>query len=130
MNISLATLSDPIWQIGGGIILLAALVLMFALRSPEIHLSPWHQWLWTRIILLVCFSLFLVFSAGLVLFHAANAASTVMPAGSQPSSAAAPPHGRSSPSPTAIASPTPLPPLPPGPSQRLTLCSEPINQQY
>jgi hypothetical protein len=60
MNIFLATLGDPILQIGGGIILLAALVLILALRSPAIHLSPWHQWLLTRIMLLVCFSLFLV----------------------------------------------------------------------
>jgi len=42
MTIFLATLGDPIWQIGGGIILLAALVLMLALCSPEIHLSLWH----------------------------------------------------------------------------------------
>jgi len=96
MNPLLATFGDPIWQIGGGIILLAALVLLLALRSPEIHLSPWHQWLWTRILLLVCFSLFLVLSAGVVLFHGANAASTALPAGSQPSSAIASPHSDSS----------------------------------
>lgn len=45
MSIFLATLGDPIWQIGGGIILLLALVLLLALRSPEVHLSPWHHWL-------------------------------------------------------------------------------------
>jgi hypothetical protein len=123
MNIFLATLSDPIWQIGGGIILLAALVLLLALRSPETHLSPWHQWLWTRIMLLVCLSLFLTLSAGVVLFHGANAASTAVPAGSQPSSATASPHGGSSPSSTSIPSPTPLPsPSPsPTPIPRLTL---------
>jgi hypothetical protein len=38
MNIFLATLGDPIWQIGKGILLLVALVLLLALRSPEIHL--------------------------------------------------------------------------------------------
>ncbi len=36
MNPLLATLSDPIWQIGVGIILLAALVLILTLRSPEV----------------------------------------------------------------------------------------------
>ena len=79
MNVIMESLDDPIWQIGGGIILLAALVLILALRSPETHLSPWHQWLWTRIMLLVCLSLFLTLSAGVVLFHGANAASPVVP---------------------------------------------------
>ncbi len=139
MNVIMESLGDPIWQIGGGIILLAALVLILALRSPETHLSPWHQWLWTRIMLLVCFSLFLVLSAGVVLFHGANAASTAVPAGSQPSSATASPHGDSLPSPTAIASstpllspspsPTPFPRLTPGPSQVLTTFCDAIDQQ-
>lgn len=139
MNLIAQSLGDPTWQIGGGIILLAALVLLLALCSPEIHLSPWHQWLWTRILLLVCFSLFLVLSAGVVLFHGANAASTAVPAGSQPSSATASPHSDSSPSPTAIASltplpspspsPTPFPRLTTGPSQVLTTFCDAINQQ-
>lgn len=139
MNVILATLGDPVWQIGGGIILVATLVLLLALRSPEVHLSPWHQWLWTRIMLLVCFSLFLVLSAGVVLFHGANAASSVVPTGSQPSSAAASPHGGSSPAPTAMASstplpspapsPTPFPQLAPGPSQVLTTFCDAIDQQ-
>src|SRR5713226_9961376 len=102
MHVIMESLGDPIWQIGGGIILLAALVLMLALRSPEMHLSPWHQWLWTRIMLLVCFSLFLVLSAGVVLFHGANASSPVVPAGSPPTMATASPHGGLSPSPTSI----------------------------
>src|SRR6266566_1671692 len=114
MKVILESLGDPVWQIGGGIIILAALVLLLALRSPEVHLSPWHQWLWTRIMLLVCFSLFLVLSAGVVLFHGANAASSAVPAGPQPSSATASPHGDSLPSPTANASSTPL--LSPSPS--------------
>jgi len=77
MNVILESLGDPIWQIGGGIMLLAALVLILALRSPDMHLSPRHQWLWTRITGLMCLSLFLVLSAGVVLFHGANAAPTV-----------------------------------------------------
>src|SRR5260370_35334812 len=139
MNVIAQSLGDPIWQIGGGIILLEALVLLLALRSPEIHLSPWHQWLWTRILLLVCFSLFLVLSAGVVLFRGANAASTAVRAGSQPSSATASPHSDSPPSPTAIASltplpspspsPTPFPRLTPGLSQALTTFCDAINRQ-
>ncbi len=73
MNVILESLGDPIWQIGGGIIILATLVLILVLRSPDMHLSPRHQWLLTRITLLVCLSLFLALSAGVVLFHGANA---------------------------------------------------------
>ena len=139
MNMLLATLGDPVWQIGGGIILLAALVLILALRSPEVHLSSWCQWFWTRITLLVCFSLFLVLSAGVVLFHGANAASTVGPEATQPVATTASPRSGSSPQPTSLASPTllpspspsptPFPQLVPGPSQVLTTFCDAINQQ-
>src|SRR5216683_5746479 len=138
MNVITQSLGDPVWQIGGGIILLATLVLMLALRSPEIHLSPWHQWLWTRITGLICFSLFLVLSAGVVLFHGANAASTVGPEATQSLAATASPRGGSSLSPTPLASPTPLPspspsptPFPrlaPGPSQVLTTFCDAIDR--
>src|SRR5258708_23626659 len=110
MNVILESVGDPIWQIGGGIMLLAALVLILALRSPEIHLSPRHQWLWTRITGFMCLSLFMVLSAGVVLFHGANAAPIRAPAGSQPSSATASPHGGSSPQPTSTRSAIPSPP--------------------
>ncbi len=115
---------------GGVILLLVAFVLILALRSPEVHLSPWHQGLWTRITGLVCVALFLVLSAGVVVFHAANAAPTVVPAGSRPWAATASPHGAPSPQPAVMAlptpfpsptpSPTPFPRLVPGPSQALT----------
>ncbi len=124
MNVIVESLGDPIWQIGGGIIMLAVLVLILALRSSEVHLSPRHQWLWTRFMLLVGLSLFLVLSAGVVLFHGASAASTGVPAGTQPSSATASPHGgllpTSIPSPTPLPSPTPFPRLAPSPAQVLT----------
>jgi len=80
MNIFLATLGDPIWQIGG-IILLAALALMLALRSPAIHLSPWHQWLLTRIMLLICFSLFLVEDRAWKITQIARCLGSWVPAG-------------------------------------------------
>src|ERR1700687_2901616 len=121
MNVILEGLGDPIWQIGGGIIMLATLVLLLALRSPEVHLSPRHQWFWTQFMLLVGLSLFLVLSAGVVLFHGAHAASTSGPAVTQPSSAAASPHGGLLPTSTSIPlpspspSPTPFPRLAPSP---------------
>jgi hypothetical protein len=135
MNVIMESLSDPIWQIGGVILLLAALVLILALRSPEVHLPPRHQWLWTRITGLLCLSLFLVLSAGVVLFHGANAA----PIGaSGPSSTAVSSPGGLSPSPTSVPSltplpspspsPTPFPRLTPGPSQVLTTFCDAINQ--
>jgi hypothetical protein len=129
MNVIVESLGDPVWQIGGGIILLAALVLILAVRSPEIQLSSWHQWLWTRITLLVCFSLFLVLSAGVVLFHRAKGASTVMPEAAQPLAATATPRGGSSPAPTAMVSPTPFPRLVPTPAQVLTTFCDAVNQR-
>jgi hypothetical protein len=116
---------------------LAALVLILALRSPEMHLSPRHQWLWTRITGLMCLSLLLVLSAGVVLFHGANAAPIGAPEGSQPSSATASPYGGSLLSPTSIASPTllpspsptPFPRLVPSPAQVLTTFCDAINRQ-
>jgi hypothetical protein len=138
MNPLLATFGDPIWQIGGGISLLAALVLLLAMRSPELHLSAWHQWLWTRNTLLVCLSLFLVLSAGVVLFHGANAVSTVGPTVTRSASATAAPGGASSPQAASLVSPTSLPSpslsptlfprLVPSLSQVLTMFCEAINQ--
>ncbi len=61
-------------------------------------------------------SLFLVLSAGVVLFHGAHAAPTVVPAVTQPSSAAASPQVGLLPSSTSIPSPTPLPSPSPSPT--------------
>jgi hypothetical protein len=137
MHVIMESLGDPVWQIGGGIILLAALVLILALRSPEVHLAPQHQWFLTRLTLLVCLSCFLVLSAGVLLFHGANAASTAAPLVTQPTSATAAPHGGLSPtpvptlSPTSMPSPspTPFPALVPSPAQVLTTFCDAINQQ-
>jgi len=137
MHVILESLGDPVWQIGGGIILLAALVLILALRSPEVHLAPQHQWFLTRLMLLLCLSCFLVLSAGVLFFHGANAASTSSPAVTQPTSATAAPHGGLSPtsvpslSPTPMPSPspTPFPVLTPSPAQMLTTFCDAINQQ-
>src|SRR5260221_11945185 len=131
MNVIMESLGDPIWQIGGGILLLAALVLILALRSPETYLSPWHQWLWTRIMLLVCLSLFLTLSAGVVLFHGANAASPALPHVTWPITATASPHGGTSPTSTPLTSPSPTPftRLNPRPSPPLTPFRDPHDQQ-
>lgn len=125
MTILLSMLSDPIWQIGEGIILLATPVLILALRSPDVHLSPRHQRLGTRITLLVCLSLFLVLSAGVMLFHGANAAAILTSEVPQPTSAAASSHGGSSPSSTSIPSPTPLPSPSPSPTSIPSLTPSP-----
>ncbi|OLE03088.1 MAG: hypothetical protein AUG45_12470 [Ktedonobacter sp. 13_1_20CM_3_54_15] len=119
----------------GGIIILAALVLILALRSPEVHLSSWHQWLWTRLTLVVCLSLFLVLSAGVVLFHGANAAPIGAPVAS---STAVSSSGGLSPSPTpfpslapslsASPSPTPIPSLTPSTAQVLTTFCDAIDR--
>ncbi len=129
MNVILESLGDPIWQIGGGIILLAALVLILVLRSPEVHLAPRHQWFLTRLTGLLCLSFFLVLSAGVLLFHGANAASTTAPAVTRPSSATASPHGGLSHTPVPSPSPTPFPSLTPSPAQVLTTFCDAINQQ-
>jgi hypothetical protein len=128
MNPLLATLGDPIWQIGGGIILLAALVLILALRSPEVHLAQQHQWFLTRLMLLVCLSFFLVLSAGVLLFHGANAASITAPTVTQSSSATAAPHGGLSPTPVPSPSPTAFPSLTTSPAQVLTTFCDAINR--
>ena len=129
MNPLLATLGDPIWQIGGGIILLLALVLILALRSSDVHLAPQHQWFLTRLILLLCLSCFLVLSAGVLLFHGADAASTAAPTATQPTSATAAPHSGLSPTPVPSPSPSPFPALIPSPAQVLTTFCNAINQQ-
>src|SRR6266699_6992788 len=125
MNVIMESLGDPVWQIGGVIILLVALVLIIALRSPDLHLAARHQWFLTRFTGLLCLTLFLVLSAGVILFHGANAASTTVPAGSQPSSATASPTPLPSPSP----SPTPIPRLTLSPAQVLTMFCDAIDQQ-
>src|SRR6266567_9546125 len=129
MNVILESLGDPIWQIGGGIILLAALVLILVLRSPEVHLAPRHQWFLTRLTGLLCLSFFLVLSAGVLLFHGANAASTTAPAVTRPSSATASPHGGLSPTPVPSPSLSPMrfPSLIPSPAQVLTTFCDVIN---
>jgi hypothetical protein len=112
-------------------------VLILTLRSPEVHLAPQHQWFLTRLMLLVCLSCFLVLSAGVLLFHGANAASTAAPLVTQPSLATAVPHGGlsptsvPSPSPTPVPSPspTPFPALIPSPAQVLMIFCDAINQQ-
>lgn len=134
MNVILESLGDPIWQIGGGILLFLALVLIMALRSPEVPLSSWHHWFWTRIALLVCLSLFLVLSAGVGLFHGADVTSAA-----EPGAAPASPRVGSSPQPTSMAtptavpsptpSPTPFPRLVPSPTQVLTTFCNAIVRQ-
>src|SRR5712692_7827034 len=76
VNIFLESLRDPIWQLGGAIIVLAALVVTLAVRSPDMDLSPQLKRRGTRIVLLACLSLFLLLSGGVVLRHGADASPT------------------------------------------------------
>ncbi len=76
MQVIIESLGDPIWQIGAGTVALVALVLIVVLRSPDFRLTPWQLWFLPRIIGLVCLSLVLVLSAGVVLSHDADATPT------------------------------------------------------
>ena len=116
---------------------LATLVLILAVRSPEVALSPQHQWLWTHLTALLCLALFLVLSAGVVLLHGAHATSTLGSEGEQPQVVSTSSRGGSSPQPTSLVSPTsvpsltptPFPRLVPGPGQVLTMFCDAIDQQ-
>ncbi len=128
MQVIVESLGDPIWQIGVGTIAFAALVLIVVLRSSDFRLTPWQQWFLPRIIGLVCLSLFLVLSAGVVLSHGADAAPTsVQATRSHPDVTAIPPVG---PSPTTVPTPTPspFPHLSPTPAQVLTTFCDAIDQ--
>jgi hypothetical protein len=128
MQVIMESLGDPIWQIGAGSIAFLALVLLVVLRSPDFRLTPWQQWFLPRVIGLVCLSLFLVLSAGVVLSHGADAAPTsVQATHSHPSATATPPE---IPSPTQVPTPTPspFPHLSPTPAQVLTAFCDAIDQ--
>ncbi|HEX6552738.1 MAG TPA: hypothetical protein VF026_08265 [Ktedonobacteraceae bacterium] len=128
MNPLLATLGDPIWQVLALVITLAALVLIVAVRTHDMHTSEQQKRRDTLIILRVWFATFLLMSGG-ALFHGAHAASTVVPEATQPSSATASSHGGSlSSTPSPSPSPTPFPRLVPSPAQVLTTFCGAINQ--
>jgi hypothetical protein len=128
MQVIMESLGDPIWQIGAGSIAFLALVLLVVLRSPDFRLTPWQQWFLPRFIGLVCLSLFLVLSAGVVLSHGADAATTSVQANrSHPSVTATLPV---IPSPTQVPTPTPspFPQVSPTPAQVLTTFCNAIDQ--
>jgi hypothetical protein len=126
MQVIIESLGDPIWQIGAGSIALVALVLIVVLRSPDFRLTPWQQWFLPRIIGLVCLSIFLVLSAGVVLSHGADAAPTsVQATRSHPSMTVTLPI---IPSPTTEPTPSPFPHLSPTPAQVLTTFCDAIDQ--
>ncbi len=128
MQVIMESLGDPIWQIGVGSIALIALVLILVLRSPDVRLTPWQHWFLPRIIALVCLSLFLVLSTGVVFSHGADATPTSVHATrSHPSVTATPPV---IPSPTSVPTPTPspFPHLSPTPAQVLTTFCNAIDQ--
>jgi hypothetical protein len=122
------SLGDPIWQIGVGSIVLVALVLIIVLRSPDVRLSPRQQWVLPRIIVLVCLSLLLVLSAGVVLSHGADAAPTNGSGSLSHQTVTSTPAGRPSTTPVPTPSPTPFPHLSPTPAQVLTIFCKAVDQ--
>jgi hypothetical protein len=125
VNIVLESLRDPIWQIGEVVITLAALVLLLALRSPDIRFLEQRKRRGTRIILGAGLLLFLLLSGEVVLFHAGRGASL-------PGVSEAPlPAWTPSPFPSLLPSdtPSPLPSLTPSTAQVLTTFCEAINNK-
>ncbi len=124
MQVIVESLSDPIWQIGVGSIALIALVLIVVLRSPDFRLTPWQQWFLPRIIGLVCLSLFLVLSAGVVLSHGADATPTSVHTTRSHPSVTITPSPTQAPTPT----PSPFPHLSPTPARVLISFCNAIDQ--
>jgi hypothetical protein len=124
VNIVLESLRDPIWQVGEGILALATLMLLFALRNPEVGVSVYRKRQGTRFLLGVGLTLFLLLSGGVVLSHRANTPPTRV--SEAPLSAWTPSLlPKPSPSPT----PSPLPTLTPSTAQVLTTFCDAINRK-
>src|SRR5260221_7661021 len=70
MNIFLATLGDPIWQILTVILVLALPVGIVAVRTRDVHASTDKKRRETRWVLLLCVIIFVFLSGGEILFHA------------------------------------------------------------
>ncbi len=128
MQVIFESLGDPIWQIGVGSIAFLALVLLVVLRSPDFRLTPWQHWFLPRIIGLMCLSLFLVLSAGVVLSHGADATSSSVHATRPHPSVTATPPVISSPTFMPTPTPSPFPQLSPTPARVLTTFCDAIDQ--
>src|SRR5690348_15930336 len=103
------SLLDPLWQIGGGILVVAALMLIVALRSPEMRLSAAHKQRGTVLVLVSALCCVLILSGATLWSHAAQAASGVASTRQvHPSSPALSPTRLPTPRPTPQPSPTPL----------------------
>src|SRR5260221_7834536 len=70
MNIFLATLGDPIWQILTVILVLALPGGIVAVRTRDVHASTDKKRRETRLVLLLCVIIFVLLSGGEMLFHA------------------------------------------------------------
>ncbi len=73
MNIFLATLGDPIWQILTLILVLALPVVIVAVRTRDVHAPADKKRQETRRVLLLCLIVFVLMSGGEILFHAQQA---------------------------------------------------------
>ncbi len=131
MNIFLATLGDPIWQILTLILVLALPVVIVAVRTRDVHAPADKKRQETRRVLLLCLIVFVLMSGGEILFHAQQAsppqvASRVFSSipTSGPTAAPTPPSDPS-PGPT----PTPTPRLARSITQVLTTFCDAITTQ-
>ncbi len=131
MNIFLATLGDPIWQILTLILVLALPVVIVAVRTRDVHAPADKKRQETRRVLLLCLIVFVLLSGGEILFHAQQAsppqvASRVFSSipTSGPTAAPTPPSDPS-PGPT----PTPTPRLARSITQVLTTFCDAITTQ-
>jgi hypothetical protein len=128
MNMLLETLRDPLWQVLGAIIVLAAPFLVIAVRTRDVRASEQQKHRETRSVLLVCLAVLLLMSgwvAGEHLPHAApsrvSALPTPAPAPTQPPAPLT--------TPTPAPTPTPTPRLARSITQVLVTFCEAINHQ-
>ncbi len=110
VNILLSSLSDPIWQVGGVAIVLAALGLILAVRTRDGGRATHQMRRDTYRVLLLCLVAWLVLSGGVIVGHVTSAS----PSGTSPSRTLSPP-------PTSAPTPLPTPTPEPSPTATPTL---------
>jgi hypothetical protein len=127
MNIFLNTLGDPIWQVLTLVITLAALVLIVAVRTHDMHASEQQKRRDTRAILRVWLATFLLMSGVALALHLSdNAPQRTSSTAPVPTPSAA--HAPAS-TPTSIPTPTPTPQLAHSITQILTTFCDAITSQ-
>jgi hypothetical protein len=127
MNIFLNTLGDPIWQVLALVITLAALVLIVAVRTHDMHASGQQKRRDTRAILRVWLATFLLMSGVALALHLPdNAPQRTSSTAPVPTPSATPAPAST---PTSIPTPTPTPQLAHSITQILTTFCDAITSQ-